>query len=536
MKKLDKKCRSVIHIRQLYLNNKENGITLIALVITIIVLLILAGVSIAMLTGQNGILSRTSEAGIKNEIAAVEEKANLVYTNINSDNIANNLNKTDREMMNFVVNTLNKEGYKTILDTYERKITGISVSEENISLSPLNEDGEKTKDIKVKLLTEENNMDTNYLITINNRIYKMFFENGKIKISDNPVQTEDKNKGYTLTLTPTNIVTNGMVLLAVNGENMVAEKTINLMDDLTIKVSSTITQINDFNDLLSIDIKDKLGNCIGEPKILKIAVEKEYDFTLTLNNYAQTGITREGDVVIPETFRYGGKKYKIVGIDELTFKDCTKLTSVKIPKSVVSIEGNVNSDCGTFANCTALKSVTFEEGLESIGSQAFYNCISLKNIELPNSLKFLSGFGNCLSLTSITIPKSVEQIGGSAFRNCTFLTSITIPNSVKEIGAEAFYGCKALASLKLSNSINKICREFIFSTSIECLEIPKSVKKIEGRGLDTYGSKLTRIMYDGTVKEWNSIEKEEKWFWSWGGYGYSQPHITIVCSDGEITT
>ena len=37
---------------------KERGITLIALVITIIVLLILAGVSIAMLTGNNGILTR----------------------------------------------------------------------------------------------------------------------------------------------------------------------------------------------------------------------------------------------------------------------------------------------------------------------------------------------------------------------------------------------------------------------------------------------------------------------------------------------
>ena len=36
---------------------KQNGITLIALVITI-VLLILAGVSIAMLTGNNGILTR----------------------------------------------------------------------------------------------------------------------------------------------------------------------------------------------------------------------------------------------------------------------------------------------------------------------------------------------------------------------------------------------------------------------------------------------------------------------------------------------
>ena len=41
---------------------KKQGITLIALVVTIIVLLILAGVSIQMLTGQNGILKRAKEA------------------------------------------------------------------------------------------------------------------------------------------------------------------------------------------------------------------------------------------------------------------------------------------------------------------------------------------------------------------------------------------------------------------------------------------------------------------------------------------
>ena len=42
---------------------KENfGITLIALVITIIILLILAGVSIAMLTGNNGILTQAKLA------------------------------------------------------------------------------------------------------------------------------------------------------------------------------------------------------------------------------------------------------------------------------------------------------------------------------------------------------------------------------------------------------------------------------------------------------------------------------------------
>ncbi len=47
-------------------NKKNNGITLIALVITIIVLLILAGVSISMFTGQNGILTRGTEREKRN--------------------------------------------------------------------------------------------------------------------------------------------------------------------------------------------------------------------------------------------------------------------------------------------------------------------------------------------------------------------------------------------------------------------------------------------------------------------------------------
>ena len=53
------------------------GITLIALVVTVIVLLILAGVSISMLTGQNGILNRAQEAKNKNESSGEEEKINL---------------------------------------------------------------------------------------------------------------------------------------------------------------------------------------------------------------------------------------------------------------------------------------------------------------------------------------------------------------------------------------------------------------------------------------------------------------------------
>ena len=66
---------------------KENrGITLIALVISIIVLLILAGVTIAALSGDNGILTRAKEAKEKTKLAQKEEEKTLS----NMENILNN--------------------------------------------------------------------------------------------------------------------------------------------------------------------------------------------------------------------------------------------------------------------------------------------------------------------------------------------------------------------------------------------------------------------------------------------------------------
>ena len=65
-------------------NNK--GITLIALVITIIVLLILASVSIAMLTGDNGILTRAGDAKIETALGAVKEQVRLYQIEKKMDN------------------------------------------------------------------------------------------------------------------------------------------------------------------------------------------------------------------------------------------------------------------------------------------------------------------------------------------------------------------------------------------------------------------------------------------------------------------
>ncbi len=59
----------------------EKAITLIALIVSIIVLLILAGVSIAVLTGENGILNRATEAKKTDEEAEIMEKIRLAFLN-----------------------------------------------------------------------------------------------------------------------------------------------------------------------------------------------------------------------------------------------------------------------------------------------------------------------------------------------------------------------------------------------------------------------------------------------------------------------
>ena len=77
------------------LSEKTRGITLIALVITIIVLLILAGVSIAMLTGDNGILTQANKSKTENEKATALEKVKM--------EVAGSLNtngKLDLEVLN----------------------------------------------------------------------------------------------------------------------------------------------------------------------------------------------------------------------------------------------------------------------------------------------------------------------------------------------------------------------------------------------------------------------------------------------------
>ena len=67
-------------------NNK--GITLIALVVTIVVLLILAGVSISMLTGENGIITQAQQSKLQTEIGKEKEYITLSVSALKGDKMS----------------------------------------------------------------------------------------------------------------------------------------------------------------------------------------------------------------------------------------------------------------------------------------------------------------------------------------------------------------------------------------------------------------------------------------------------------------
>lgn len=84
-----------IRVKRSNYHSNSNGITLIALVITIIVLLILATVSIATLTGENGIIGKSEEAKEKNEIGQEKEIVTLAVADSKMNNSQNVLEENE---------------------------------------------------------------------------------------------------------------------------------------------------------------------------------------------------------------------------------------------------------------------------------------------------------------------------------------------------------------------------------------------------------------------------------------------------------
>lgn len=77
---------------------KNEGITLVALVVTIVVLLILSGVSISLVLGQNGLITYAKKASRETRDSAVKEKIDMALTSYELEKV-NNKDITFKEYM-----------------------------------------------------------------------------------------------------------------------------------------------------------------------------------------------------------------------------------------------------------------------------------------------------------------------------------------------------------------------------------------------------------------------------------------------------
>ncbi|MCI9064059.1 MAG: hypothetical protein HFJ17_05610, partial [Clostridia bacterium] len=118
---------------------ESRGITLIALVITIIVLLILAGVAISMLAGDNGILRQAAEAKAKTNQSSIEEQIKLAVMaaidtdgNVDTKVLSEELNKIDKGNRN-----ITELPYTVKIDGIEQVIEGNGAIHEPVTIAKL---------------------------------------------------------------------------------------------------------------------------------------------------------------------------------------------------------------------------------------------------------------------------------------------------------------------------------------------------------------------------------------------------------------
>ena len=156
----------------------------------------------------------------------------------------------------------------------------------------------------------------------------------------------------------------------------------------------------------------------------------------------------------------------VTSIGTAAFRECTSLNGIILPAGITEIKGNC------FYYCTALTSIVIPEGVTAIRNNAFYGCSSLKTVTLPSTLTRINNYSfyNCQSLTNVEIPNGVTFLGAYAFYYCQSLTSITIPGSVSTVEMSSFCYCKNLKTVVIEEGVETIA-DSAFSGCYSMVEV-----------------------------------------------------------------
>ena len=183
---------------------ETKGITLIALVLTIIILLILAGVTIATLTGDNGILSQAQNASEVTEIAQVEEGLQLEYSNVLIGKHAGNQNISDETAILEEARKNYNTRYPERMPITKENVGGtLTISKVTLDPNSLQIGVDTTNSGNIGTITvtvtSSSSGGEKYFAQVKGKKYEVTIDNGIIKILKTPITNTSGDGGLTIT-------------------------------------------------------------------------------------------------------------------------------------------------------------------------------------------------------------------------------------------------------------------------------------------------------------------------------------------------
>ena len=335
----------------------KKGITLVALIVTIVVLLILAGVSLNLLVGNNGIITRAKQAQISNDLSSYKEQLAMFIAEKKVENPEFYESSLTAGKNSLYYNTKISEDEKTIKDIIS------DVKDEYL---------DSLEVVKGKLMI--NTQDKNMIKVAQ----AVGIEPNPYDIRDGVLQSSDGN----------------LLLMDENG---------------TLRIPDSVVEIGSgaFSGVTGL-------KTIIIPGTVKTIADSAFAYNTTL----ETVILEEGVQVIGNNAFESCNNIKNVNlpqslnkIGELAFYYCTKLETIKIPGNVENIQSYA------FCGCKELTSVTIEEGATRIEYAGFADCTKLTTIEIPSSIKSIGAavFNNDTALSNIKLNNNTNYTFADGF-------------------------------------------------------------------------------------------------------------------------
>ena len=427
------------------LRENKKGITLVALVVTIVVLLILTGVSLNLLIGNNGIITRTQISKVSQELAAYKENMNLF------------IGEKQIETAEFDANTLTAYKNKLYYNTKSAEDTsGIEKVLGQIDNKYIE---------KIEIINGELCLNTT------NNIEQKAAEGLGIKVNswdvvDGVLLSSDKN-----------------LELINNGETVVIPPSIKKIGDGAFSSVNNIKKIVIPGTVEEIGANAFSNNTTLEEVTIEYGVKK-------VGGYAFRGCSSLTSIEFPDS---------VVQINGGALENCKNLENVKLSNSITSIAYELMS------NCTNIKQISIPLNVDTIGAYAFSGCKNLVEVKMPAKTKYIgdAAFAGITSLQNIIVDTDNENLkfenglllskdGTNVYFALLNLENIIIPEGVTTIPIDTFMGSNA-KSIKLPNSIINISgNTFANMNNLEKIEVNEDNEnyKVENENL---------LSKDGTI-------------------------------------